>query len=238
MATLHTAARTLVATLAVAIAPAASAIQWEIGAGQSFAKEHGDGVWYQTRFPHKLDLRSAAFKIGATGEFGPSLRWHVDAVHLGRYGSDAFATPHDDNYSKVSHTGCNGACLPLVRYTGEGTVGGFAATLEAHTTGTWKLGAEVGPFLYRASWKMRVPGWYPSALSSGGEFTPSAAPMNLDIDRSHWKVGGVVGVTVGHGSWNLSLRQYLDGAGFDIGSDPWPPIWKRHTVLMLNYRFD
>lgn len=224
--------------IGLSLSMSASAFQWEVGAGKSFASAQGDGVWYQQAFPHALDLREAAFKVGITGEVNRHLRWHLDAVHLGRFSSDGMATPHDDNYSPSSANGCNGACLPLVRFTGSGTVGGLAATLEAHTRGPWKLGVEAGPFLYRSSWKMRVPGWYPSQQSKSGHFEAVASPRNLDFGAAEWKVGGVVGLTFGRGPWTLSMRRYLSGASLEMGEGEWTPIWRSHTVLMVNRRFD
>lgn len=228
----------LVFALLMAACSLASAFEWEVGLGRSYATAHNDGVWYQQAFPHSMDLSSTALKIGATGQWNRNLRWHLDAVHLGRYSSDGWATPHDDNYNANSPTGCNGHCLPLVRFTGSGTVGGFAATVEAHTAGLWKLGVEGGPFVYRSSWKMRVPGWYPSVMGDAGQFEAVAPPRDLNFGGSAWKVGAVAGLTVGRGPWTLSLRRYMSSAALNMDEGEWPPIWRHHTVLMLNYRFD
>lgn len=225
------------AFLLALLAPSAHSVEWELGLGQSYATAQRDGEWYQKAFPHSLKLKSTAVKIGLTDAVTKNLRWHLDAVHLGRYDSDSLATPHDGNYDAGSPSGCNGACLPLVRYTGSGTVGGIAATLEAHTRGPWKLGVEGGPFLYRASWHMRVPQWYASE-QKGGEFKATSSPRNLDFRATEWKVGGVLGLTAGKGPWTLSLRHYMSGAAMEqMDGNEWPAIWRSHTVLMLNHRY-
>lgn len=226
---------TCVAILLLA-ATAAQAQRLEVGVGSSIAVIHGDGVWYQRAFPHDLDTRAPAFKVGLTGDISPRLSWHLDAVHLGRNSVNSRSTPHDENY--IKGVGYNGTALPLANYIGTGKVYGFAATLEAHTTGDTQYGVEAGPFIYRSKWRMSVPDWYPAQQTGPSTFVAAGPVAPVWADQAQWALGGVVGLTARKGPVGLSLRVYLDGKGFKgHGSDPWPPIWKRHIVLMATYRF-
>ena len=214
----------------------AHAAQLELGVGIAHSRDHGDGTWYQSAFPHTLTLTSPLLQIGVVGDAAPWLRWHVDAVYLGRYAVDSLDTPNDANYNPHSPTGCNGKCLPLTRYIGSGSVWGIAATLEAHTQGAWQWGIEAGPLLYHRTWSLSVPDWYPSTQMADGTFQPGKVTP-ISTSDAGWTVGGVVGLSVRRKDLGVSLRYYSDGKGFPRGSDAWPPLWQGQTVLMLTYAF-
>lgn len=226
-------------TAIVACSSVAAAPRIEVGAGISQAAIHDDGVWYQKAFPHKLNTRSPTLLLGLTDDWNSRWRWHLDVVYLGRNSVDSWDTPNDENYNPRQPTGCNGVCLPLVNYKGSGSVAGIAATAEMHTSGTTQVGVEAGPFLYYASWKLQVPGWYPSVQTAPGIFQQSDAPTNLAYNDKHIALGWVVGLRAQRGPWSLSYRLYADKQGFKgHGSDPWPPIWEYHHTVMVVYTFN
>ena len=219
----------------LACAPIAHAASIEVGAGVAQSSTQGDGIWYQEGFPHTLKLRSPAFLIGVTGDLTLHLAWHVDAVSLGSYSVDSWDTPNDANYSG---SGYRGNPLPLAHYMGSGSVYGVAATLQAHTQGKWQFGMQAGPFLYRSTWKLAVPDWYPSAETAPGVFAQTGPVSPIHVSQAQWALGYTVGATLTHGPLTLALTYYADGHGFKgHGADPWPPLWKGQTVLMLAYKF-
>jgi hypothetical protein len=223
------------ALLLAACTPHANAASVEVGAGIAQAQTHGNGIWYQEGFAHPLKLQSPVFLLGVTGNISPRVRWHVDAVSLGTYSVDSWDTPNDANYSG---SGYRGNPLPLSHYIGSGSVYGIAATLDAHTTSYWQLGLAVGPFLYRATWNLSVPDWYPSAQGADGMFRPTGPISPINVNQSHWALGYTVGASISHGPLAITLAYYADGHGFSgHGSDPWPPLWKGQSVVMVTYKF-
>ena len=202
------------------------AAQVEIGAGMAHAQTNGNGTWYQEGFARTLRLNSPVLEIGVTGRVRSWLRWHVDAVDLGRYASNAQAVP-DANYDPASSTFCAGACMPTQDFVGDGRIAGVQALLSLHTRGAWQVGIEGGPFLYHESWRLDVPNWY----LVPGQIIPIATY------RARWAIGSVVGFTLSHGRWTLALSRYADGAGFGHHVGGWPPLWRGQTALTLNYRF-
>ena len=215
----------------------AHAASLEVGAGVAQAQTNGDGTWYQQAFPHAMELRAPVFLVGVTGDISTHVRWHADAVDLGSYSVNSWDTPNDGNYAPG--VGYRGNALPLTNYIGSGHVWGFAATLEAHTAGSWQFGIEGGPFLYHATWAMRVPDWYPSEEVATRLFRQSGPVHPVDFSQSQWALGAVVGASVRHGAWTLSIRRYFDGHGFSgHGADAWPPLWNSQTAVMVDYTFD
>jgi hypothetical protein len=225
------------ALLSAACAPHANAASVEVGAGIAQAQTHGNGTWCQEGFAHTLKLQSPAFLLGVTGDISPRVRWHVDAVSLGTYSVDSWDTPVDANYNAATANHCNGTCLPLVHILGSGSVYGIAATLEAHTTGDWQLGVAAGPFLYRATWNLSVPNWQ-AATGSPGNVDWNSSGGVLYSYQNHWALGYTVGASISHGPLAITLAYYADGHGFaGHGSDPWPPLWKGQSVVMVTYKF-
>jgi len=224
----------------------AGAAQIEIGAGVSRFDHRADGIWYQQGLPHRFDLQSHAFLLGLTGDFSPTLRWHVDAVDLGSSSVDSWDTAADEYYSPSLHQ-CLSHCDNLAHFIGSGHVYGIATTLEWHTTGEWQIGAEAGPFLYHSRWSIHVPNYF---QATGWPETTTAAqtapwgwmPGGIQRTASGWKPGFVIGVLLRYKSYAVSLRHYFDGLGFQMryangAIDGWPPGWTGQTVLMLTHSF-
>ena len=212
----------------------AKAASVEVGAGVAQARTQGNGIWYQDGFQHTLDLRSPVVMLGIKGDLSQHFAWHVNAVDLGSYSVNSQDTPNDANYSGDGYTG---NALPLANYVGSGSVYGIAATLQAHTAGAWQFGVDAGPFVYHASWSLSVPNWYPSQQIAKGVFEATGPVDPVATSDAHWALGYVAGVSLSHGPLSFSLSYYSDGAGFNHGADPWPPLWKGQTVAMVTYTF-
>lgn len=217
----------LATCIVLAIRLTAHAAQLEIGAGIAHAQTQGNGTWYQDGFPHTLRLTQPVALIGLTGRFTRHMDWHLDTVSLGRYRSDSQDVLPDGNYSATSATHCNGPCNALAHYMGAGRIWGLQALLARHTSGTWRLGIEGGPFLYHESWRLSVPNWY----------APDGTHYAIQTRQRRWGLGAVGALTLQHGPWTAALSYYADGAGFPGHVGPWPPLWSSQTALTINYQF-
>ncbi len=225
------------ALLLASCAPALAA-HVEVGLGMSRALTNGDGTWYQSAFPHTLDLRSLSGMVGVTGDLSEHVAYHADAVWLGRFGENSQNTPNDGNYAKG--IGCVGPCLPMANYIGSGWVAGFAPTIEWHTTGAWRFGVEGGPWFYRETWRESVPNWYPSKMISPRMYVPIGSPRPVMLDSSQTRVSYVLGVSLERGTWGIRLRyyddhQYFPGTGGNATNGP--PLWKGQWDFLLTKEF-
>lgn len=218
--------KTILLTLLAFIALPVHAASWVVGAGVSQSQLQNNGTWWQEGFPHHFVLTQPALEVGVTGRWTPRMDWQVAAVWLGHYAVSSLDTPRDSNYNADSPTHCNGPCLPLAHYIGNGHVWGVQALVSRHTTGAWRFGVEAGPWLYHSDWRLDVPDWYPP----GGPITPVATY------GSRWALGAVVGATLSHGRWTAALRYYRDDAGFPGHVGHWPPLWQGQVVGVLEYR--
>ncbi len=230
----------LAALLLAASAPACARVQLEIGAGISHAGIRSNGTWYQQGLPHTLKTDAPAVEIDLRWSLQPDLDLITGVVDLGRYSSDSQDVPNDAAY--LAHVR-----LPLAHYVGSGRLWGWQALIERRWGERWQIGIQAGPFLYRESWRMSVPNWYPSdpvgvrtwyapRATAGGYSIGPVMPIRTSDQR--WAIGAVVGVTLSHrGSpWALSLRYVRDGAKFSGHPGGWPPLWKSHAVLMIERR--
>ena len=220
----------LATCIVLAIRISAHAASLEVGAGIAHAQTNGNGTWYQDGFQHTLRLNQPVALIGLTGRFTEHMDWHLDAVSLGRYSSDSQDVLPDANYSPVSATHCNGPCNPLAHYMGTGRVWGIQALLARHTSGSWQIGVEGGPFLYHETWALSVPNWYEP-------IAPYATHYNIETRQQRWATGVALGVTLAHGPWMAAISYYSDGAGFPGHVGPWPPLWSSQVAATLSYQF-
>lgn len=209
-------------------------VHLEFGVGESFFQTQGDGTWYQSHFPHELDLNFPAIEVGLTGPVVQyehwGVDWHLSYAYLGRVSVNAEATPSDQNYSRTSPTGCNGQCWPLARYVGNGNLNGVYFSLAPHyDIGPWKLAVEAGPFVYRPTWRETVYNWVSS---------PEADPQTLHVrNNPAWRVGAMVGASVSYGRFSVAYQYFFDKSPI-TSSDPYPPVWKGTHVLMVQYTAD
>lgn len=180
----------LVSLFLALFAMSAHAVDFEAGLGLSVAQPVGNGGWYQQNLPYKLDLRSRTWMVGLTDDVAPGWAWHAQLVRLGRFSSDAQACDRDEDYDPVAQA--PRATCNVARYRGAGSMLGLAATIERYTMlNDWRVGAEVGPFVYRPDWKVQVDNWQPAKDAPG---------MTIHYANPHeWQLAAVVGVSAGRG---------------------------------------
>lgn len=201
----------------------------ELGLGTSYFPTLGDGTWYQDGFRHILNLSSPAITFGLTGtayESGKwSLDWHADYVFLGHVSSDAFAVPSDSNYNSKTK-GCNGACLPLAEYKGNGNVQGVAFTLApTYKTHGISFSVEGGVFVFRPTWHEDIYNWFAPGNTLHVQHAPGI------------QVAPVVGLGIAFSPMtSLNYRYYFDKTTWNDGN-PYPGIWKGTHLLSITHRW-
>lgn len=184
----------------------AQAVDIEVGAGVTHAITEGDGTWYQAGYPHALQLRSTALSVGIRADVSSSVEWSVSYSDLGRYASDALATPDDNNYNTGTQR-CNGPCIAMTRYKGHGGLRVVSAVAEWHTprhAAQWSYGLRLGVDLARHRWHEDITGW----VAKAGD-VPSNGTDDL---RQRWVPGLVLGVGASRGPVSVRLDYHYDRA--------------------------
>lgn len=124
----------------------------ELSLGATKFGQVPDGIWYQEKFEHHLDLTSLSRSIGISGD-----SWRTGYLWLGKSSSNSLAVAADNNYnSKNPPTYCNGKCWPLSHWYGSGDVDGFYLG-KAYALSEYKY--EIGAYAYRPRWKTNIPDW-------------------------------------------------------------------------------
>lgn len=207
---------------------------FEMGVGYARAEAKSDGIWYQKRFPYTLDLESDYIKAGFRTDLSEHIAIHNDVYRIGQNSSDALAVTHDDLYDKNSPTGCPHTCPRLANFVGRGHSWGIQSLVEFHTVGEWETGFLIGPIIYRSSWTMNIPDWFPIEPTEEGHWEGPVHPLHL---KSHsWNLSGAVGVRVSDGDMFVELLWYRDGSSANRNSY-YPPIWQSHFTLTYGREF-
>lgn len=204
-------------------------IHFEAGLGASSFTPRGDGTWYQSAFPHKLNLTSPSVTAGFTGTLyvtGPySLIYHLDYIFVGHVSSSALAVPNDADYSPSSHS-CLANCSNLATFVGNGNDQGVVFSLQPTYTfpNGVAIGLEGGAYLHRSTFHETVYNWF----TPGTTITASYHPR--------WQLAPMVGANVSWGNTTISYR-YLMNASQWTSSNPYPSIWKGTHLLTIMERF-
>ena len=173
-----------IAAMLVLSGTTAHAGQWTALGGVSQFTPHGDGVWYQEAFPHKLHMTSPSLGLRYDGD-----GWTAGYMHIGRVTSDALAVALDgriagDGGYYSATKGCNGPCWPLSTWRGKGEVQGLFLGLTRPISPEWTV--EGGLYLYRPTWRIDVPDWI-------GCRDCKPAPLTVEHD-TRWQPGPYIGV--------------------------------------------
>lgn len=231
----------LAALLLAASVPVCARVHLEIGAGIAQASPRHSGTWYQDGYPYTLKTSSPVAEVDLRWQIRPGLDLITGLIGLGSYSSDSQDNPSDAAYA--AHVK-----LPLSHYVGSGSVWGVQALLERTWGDTWQVGLKGGLLAYHETWRIDVADWYPSdpvgthtwykprEVVNGYNIGP-IIPLHTNDQR--WAVGAIVGVTLRHRDWpvSLSLEYVRDGADFSRNQGSWPPIWASQFVALAIWRF-
>jgi hypothetical protein len=111
--------KALFAVLAVFACGSAAAGPF-VEAGGACAQDHGDGIWYQEAFPHKVQLCGPTFAVGYRAG-----AWSFGAAHLFRTSSTSQATVRDQDYDSKAHKCLDNCDAPATFETKGSAYGAF-----------------------------------------------------------------------------------------------------------------
>ena len=201
----------------------------ESGVGLTQFGKAIDGRWYQSPFPHTLEMRSVSSSIGikyrAPTEKFDNLFIRAGYEYQGKASSSAEATASDENYANCT-TGKE-TCWPMSHWYGTGDVSGVYLTLvpERMVNGTGFF-AEAGVYLYRPKWEVNIPDWIGSR-----EDEPHLVHV---AHNPKWQVAPMLGFGVRRGAWAIAYtikRISADG-------DDYPAIYDKATHnLSIRFTF-
>lgn len=196
----------------------------EVGIGVTLFQRVANGTWFQLGFKNHESLSSTAWMLGWRQPLSHRLALHFDWVSLGSASSWSMDTPADSNYNTAAHA-CNGKCLPMANYVGEGSASGLAVTLSRHFgRGGW-LTLNGGLYINRVKWAEQVYGWQPN---------PAIAAQDLSlVHHTHWEIAPAAGVGIRHGKWAVEGEYYF----VKSTGDSIPAIFNGAGSIMLRAEF-
>lgn len=203
----------------------AHAVDFEASVGMAQYQVRGNGMWYQEGFPYKLSLTAPAFQVGLVGAITDNLDWHADYVWLGQVRSDATATT-DENYGGPQQP-CKGPCQTKTRFVGHGNVQGLKLSLEPYIKSYgWRLGVEVGAFVFKPSWNVDIT----ERLIENNYQDGIRGTMKTN---AAWQVSPMAGVSIGRGPIDLSYQFFMTKS---LGKDQFT-LYSATHVVQVRYRW-
>lgn len=223
----------------------ANAVQFEIGAGQALAQKAEDGIYYQERFPHTLDLQGEVYTIGVTDKtkiFGHPTRWRVFGVIMHGLGGNSDAV-QDEQYSPRSATGCvDAGCGLFSRYESNLSTRGIAATIAPEFNAFSLFGKAV-----IVSPEIGVHVYFPRMDEDVYTLDGNSPASSHRYYHYKWgmNAGEVFGVGVEWGNVRVSLRRYkinMVNRTTDTGPDAWrtdipSPVGELINTVSIDWRF-
>ncbi len=190
----------------------AEGLRLEAGAGTCHAHTPPENLWHQNDQPNHMQMRD---RCGEVGLLIPSRFENVNLLvryaNLGRYAIQARAIADDnDDFTrrgKVSTDPRRAECAGgfhadcLYNWNGSGDANGmlFGVAYEPLHFGALHIGAEVGLFVYRATWREII----------GPIDCPGNQCWQMQIDqRTGWQRAPELGVTARAGYFYAGVRRY------------------------------
>lgn len=155
--------KTFVAAIMLVFVPAlAHASDWrvEAAAGGCRYTAAGDGIWWNSKYPHDVDMTSGCGMVSISRIVG-NKGWRLAYIDLGAARSDAVfpmvdseqaLPPFDGSHcNKSTYSGCLGRGVGVQRARGLSL--GYVVE---HGFGKAMLGLEGGAFVYSGSWDVHI----------------------------------------------------------------------------------
>lgn len=218
----------LITVACLLLAGYAMADEAAIDVGVTRFSQAGNGTWYQNGFTHDLSLVSPSVSLKYYTAKSAS-GWQIGGGYdyIGKAGSSALAVPVDSNYSEHSANHCNGACLPLSHWYGEGEVDSLFVAVRKNF-GHWFIEPEL--YASRPTWTENIPDWRNCTI------TPYGSPINVTVTHAH-KIMYDPALAAGYrwSEWSLILKVVPTHAN----GDGVPAIYKGYSpTLAVEYFFD
>ena len=195
----------------------------ELTGGYSQLTKGPNGTWYQDPFPSKINLKSRSGSIGIIFNKDGNDYWRFGYTYLGNYTSEAVATASDENYNPNNPpTYCNGRCWDMSHWYGHSVVQGLyvSKVYGLPSIQALPLKAEIGLFIYNASWTMTIPDWKACEL---------CGPQYLQVKHKNIPYGTPF-FSIGVDKVFLTYYHRIQAQG-----DKWPTVF-RGPGYRLEYR--
>jgi hypothetical protein len=154
--------------------PSKKAVSPEVGMGYTKYNLTQDGIWYDSTFPHDVQLTPPEMSFGVRAKITDAVSVRAGAEYLGQVTSAAIAVGSDASYAVCKNN--HSLCLPVSHWYGFGGVSELYLTVdgEKKIMGVPVI-AEAGVAVNRPTWEENVPDAYQ---------TPSG-PHNVYLSVSH-----------------------------------------------------
>ena len=210
--------KTILAVALMGMVGVAHAARIEVGLGVERGIRDANGFWYQQGNPYAMHLDNITGYIGVTGRPWRYLGWHADYVYLGSYSVNSW-----DETDAAYQAGCRGSgCLGgYYHFKGHGFMQGVRLTVgPTIRVGHWHLSAQLGPFIYRATYTVTY------------EQTTWPAPLTVS-HSPRFQVGDVVGMSLRDRHLTAGIDEYF----MNVPQDRIPPLIHGAWTATLGYRF-
>ena len=177
----------------------------EVFGGTCSQNAIGEGIWYQSAYPHTLDLSSGCASVGFSVLTGTSDEWssgwRFAYVDLGTLRFDSrFAMRDDEQHLAPDGSACNlstwSGCVG--HGVGKQTARGLSiGHLVERDFGSVNLGADIGLFAYEGAFAVDIEG-----AGHGAHLS------DLSIRWSGWQVTPYIGTMVRYGYAVAGVRWY------------------------------
>lgn len=197
---------TLISALLAAslAAPAAYAVEYQVGVGYGFSEAHDDGIWYQKQTgPYELKTSSPSFSLAITGKPYPWLRLRAAYEYLGQHSTVCDCLSSDAAWEKEVREGKGTSGWPHSTFYTKGDSHAFKfSALPEYRYGNATLFAGGGLALTTTTNEVHVENWHPATDAAHLQWGPA---QTLDVSWGrHWSVTPFIEAGVRMGNWEVA----------------------------------
>jgi hypothetical protein len=165
-----------------------SALDLELGCGQTLYEKPGNGEWFQKEFEHSMDMRATSCHAAVVYAYSDTIDLRLGYVDLGKISTSALASASDELYADFQRGAED--IGELSNWFGEGRSRGVVGTIDYRFK--W-VTVRAGVWYHKSAWKMHVPDWRVIRKSSKGYSFGGAQSITVHAEEEH-TLGGVLGV--------------------------------------------
>jgi hypothetical protein len=234
----------------MALASGVQAESWfqiEAGVGVTSAQKVGDGIFYSKGFSHSTPNGSYGGRAGVVlnlidapvRSWVPGLRMHADYYNFGKVKWSSMNPQDEADFTSIGKQGGynvkTGACVDnncgvMRQFNSTGGIQAIAITVEPfwNIGGSWQLGVEAGPALYRATWTSVA------TAMSDGRFGPAGTQETLS-HQPQVQLGALAGFSVSRGPIAIRANYLYAPVAYKADSSDVPAGIKGEFMLSVNY---
>lgn len=172
----------------------------ELDLGSRFLGKRADGDAYQARFQHDMDQYGGMFSIARRYDY-KKISVRLGYFEFSDQETMAEVTPRDDNYSRWTHNGCVGNCLPLATYKTRSEIRGlFVTASRSYRFLRSDLILEAGVTAHRADFTTDVENIW-------DDNNKYFYDLRYESDKKI-SLGSKIGVGIKHGKTSFMVHKY------------------------------